>query len=230
MSADTLDSDRRDERILILAPIGRDAALARATLQAAGITALIIRDMEALCRELASGAGGLLLTQEALAGPALEQLLAALGEQLPWSDLPLVVLVSGGVGTAAITRLTEALGQQANATFLERPMRAATLVGAVEVALRSRRRQYELRGHLQARAEAEAAERRARTAAEEASRIRDHFIASVAHDLKHPLAVMKGYAQLLRRRTRSGSISATAASFDASAAEGLVDGLSRIED
>jgi signal transduction histidine kinase len=186
-----------DERVLIMAPLVRDASLARATLEAAGITARVCADMAELEREAAAGAGALLLTQEALGGAALDRLLAVLERQPPWSDLPSVVLVSGGAGTPASARLAGVLGPRANATLLERPVRAATLVGAVQVALRARRRQYELRRHVQALAEA-------RAATERATQVRDRFLASAAHDLKNPLSAIKGYAQLLRRRTARG--------------------------
>ena len=43
-------------------------------------------------------------------------------------------------------------------------------------------------------------EQAARTAAEEALRIRDELLAVVSHDLKNPLAAIKGNAQLLRKR------------------------------
>lgn len=190
----------RDERILVLAPVGRDAALAAATLAAAGLAVHVCAGFDALLREIASGAGALVLTQEALPGSATEGLLAALADQPPWSDPPLVVLVGGGAESPAAARLAATLGERAAATFLERPVRAATLVGAARAALRARRRQYELRDHLLARERAEAAERRARAAAERAGRTRDELMASVAHDLKNPLAAAKGHAQLLRRR------------------------------
>jgi signal transduction histidine kinase len=68
------------------------------------------------------------------------------------------------------------------------------------VALRARRRQYELRDQLQAREEAEAAEREARRLAEDAMHTREVFMATVAHDLKNPLGAVHGYTQLLERQ------------------------------
>ncbi len=41
-------------------------------------------------------------------------------------------------------------------------------------------------------------ERRARTLAEEAVRVRDQFLSTISHDLKSPLTTIKGQAQLLR--------------------------------
>lgn len=117
----------RDERILLLAPVGRDAALASATLRAAEIATRVCADIAEVCREVVAGAGGLLLTQEALSADAVGRLLDLLGAQPPWSDLPLIVLVAGDSTAPAPAPPVAALGQRANATFLERPVRAATL-------------------------------------------------------------------------------------------------------
>jgi signal transduction histidine kinase len=141
------------------------------------------------------------LTQEALSPPSLDRLLDALAGQPSWSDLPLVVLISRGPGTLASTSLVASLAPRASVTLLERPVRIITLVSAVRAAFWARQRQYEVRDLLAARLEAEEAERRARADAEQAVQIRDQFLASVAHDLKNPLAGIKGYAQLLRRQT-----------------------------
>ncbi len=146
-----------DERILILAPTGRDAALAHAALAEAGLCPHACPDGETLCRELESGAGAALITKEALTGPALARLKGFLTAQPPWSDLPLLILTSGGRPTAEGRRRLQALETLGNATLLERPLRVTTLVNAVRVALQSRRRQYELRDHLAERARLEAA-------------------------------------------------------------------------
>jgi len=190
----------RDERILILAPVGRDAELAREALSRAGLTAEIQPDLVETCGH-AMAAGVLLLTQEALAGDAIDQLLDTLSKQPPWSDIPLIVLVSRNSPASMV--LSARLGVQANATFLERPTGAATLLRAAEMALRARRRQYELRDYLGALAATQEAERHARSLAEEAVRSRDDFLANVAHDLKNPLGAIKGYAQLLQRQISS---------------------------
>ena len=47
-------------------------------------------------RQIAAGAGALLLTEEALESPLLSNLLEVLKAQPAWSELPLVILTSGG--------------------------------------------------------------------------------------------------------------------------------------
>ena len=103
---------------------------------------------DAFLRELAVGAGAALITNEALTPPALKRLTETLAAQPPWSDLPLVILTTGGPGAAGGRRRMEALSALGNATLLERPLRVPTLVSVVRVALAARRRQYELREHL----------------------------------------------------------------------------------
>ena len=140
-----------DERILLLAPTGRDSALAADVLRAEGLTVTVEATMDDLTRALIDGAGLLIVSQEALTPPALDSLSRPLSRQPPWSDLPLIVLTGSGHATEAGETLLSSFDRLSNATFLERPLRIATLVRAVHVALRARRRQYEIREHLRER-------------------------------------------------------------------------------
>ncbi len=81
--------------------------------------------------------GALLVTEEALAGPDLEPLLAWCASQPPWSDLPVIVLATRQAGTArrCASRLLERLG---NVVLLERPINAETLLSAAAASLRAR--------------------------------------------------------------------------------------------
>jgi len=146
--------------LLILAPSGRDAATAAELLGRDGIACRTVPDATALRAAMDETVGAVLVADEALSKPALDALSTALAMQPPWSDLPFVVLTRGGVaGRTAVAelRLPETLG---NALFLERPLNALSLVGAVRSALRARLRQRQLRTHLLGR-EADAAAARA---------------------------------------------------------------------
>jgi PAS domain S-box-containing protein len=139
------------ERALILAPHGRDAAVATALLAEAGIAAEACSDLLALQDELHRGAGVAILTEEAVRTADLRGLAAWIAAQPSWSDLPVVLLTGHGGGqerNPAAARLTDALG---NVTFLERPFHPTTLVSIVRTALRGRRRQYEARARLDER-------------------------------------------------------------------------------
>jgi signal transduction histidine kinase len=152
-------------------------------LREAGIASEECRDTETLSRMITEGAGAALLTEEALSPAATHRLLEALSRQPPWSDLPLVVLTSGGETTARSLSTLEMLGS-ANTSLLERPIRKITLVKAVQMALRGRRRQYEVRDHVAAR-------ERARLEAEAANSAKDEFLAMLAHELRNPLSAVR---------------------------------------
>jgi len=151
--------DNRDERILILAPIGRDAAMTARHLQDAGLRAEACGDIEELCEETRAGAGMIFLTGEALTFEAMQCLRESLAGQPAWSDIPLVVLTSGGSEKPVNTGMLAALGEAGSVTLIERPVRLMTLMSAVKSALRARQRQYDVREHL-------AGERRSKEALE----------------------------------------------------------------
>lgn len=136
------------ERVLILAPIGRDAALAQALLAEAGICSAACRDLQQLPGMIAEGAGLALLAEEALRDADTAPIRCFVAEQPPWSDLPFVLLTRHGGGVernARAARLSQVFG---NVSFLERPFHPTTLVSVVRTALRGRRQQYEARARL----------------------------------------------------------------------------------
>ncbi|HXJ64331.1 MAG TPA: PAS domain S-box protein, partial [Actinomycetota bacterium] len=134
-----------DQRVLIFAPAGRDSAASRSILSRAGIETLICTGTATVCREVESGAGALLVGEEAATPTATNALSDALALQPSWSDLPILMLTGPGPDSAAATIAAAKLG---NVTLLERPVRVVSLVSAVRAALRSRQRQYELRDRL----------------------------------------------------------------------------------
>jgi signal transduction histidine kinase/CheY-like chemotaxis protein len=143
------------ERALVLAPRGRDATIAVAMLDEAGISAEACASLSDLIRQLDQGAGFVVVTEEALATADLAPLAAWLTDQEEWSDLPFVLLTSHGGGlerNPAARRYLDVLG---NVTFLERPFHPTTLVSLARSALRVRRRQYEARGRLETLREGE---------------------------------------------------------------------------
>jgi PAS domain S-box-containing protein len=134
-----------EQRVLILAPAGRDSAAARSILSRAGSETMICTSVATLCRAVEGGAGALMLGEEALTAPATNALAEVLGRQPSWSDIPILLLTGPGPDSAIATAALSKLG---NVTLLERPVRVTSLVSAVRAALRGRQRQYELRDRL----------------------------------------------------------------------------------
>jgi len=76
-------------RVLILAPTGQDAVLIERALTDVKMSSMICRTLEELNDALVSGAGAVLLAQEALHAKAIDAFVRVLQAQPPWSDIPL---------------------------------------------------------------------------------------------------------------------------------------------
>src|SRR5579884_3093536 len=85
-----------EERVLVLMPTDQDGVRTCALLAEAGLSGRGCADLDELCREIAAGAGAVLLTDEAVGGDGAGRLAAALAGQPAWSDLPLVALTRAG--------------------------------------------------------------------------------------------------------------------------------------
>jgi two-component sensor histidine kinase len=137
------------ERILILAPHGRDGEVASKLLQEAGWATLPCPDLASLCLELGKGAAIVVIVEEVVVSENLTCLAEWIETQPPWSDFPIIILTGQGETpgrNALAERLQDLLG---NVSFLERPFHASTLISVTRSALRSRRRQYQAREMLE---------------------------------------------------------------------------------
>jgi two-component sensor histidine kinase len=187
------------ERAIILAPHGRDAAIAADLLRGVGITSQACPDMPALVREIAQGAGFAIVTEETLRNADLKDLARLLSAQPPWSDFAFILLTLRGGGierNPALARLSEVLG---NVVFLERPFHPGTLVSVARSALRGRRRQYEARARLE---DLHQGEVRLRAGLDKEKRAAEHqrlLIDELNHRVKNTLATVQSIsAQTLR--------------------------------
>jgi signal transduction histidine kinase/CheY-like chemotaxis protein len=187
-----------EERILVHTPTGRDALLIAASLRQARLVAQVCADWPTLEREIAKGAAAILISEEALDPVGARRLQLMLEDQPAWSDLPIMLLIGRSADSQGLHAAARAIG---NVTLLERPMRVAALLSASEYALRARRRQYESRSHLHALERAaedlSASEQQLR----EAHARKDEFLATLAHELRNPLAPIRNALHVLRRRT-----------------------------
>jgi signal transduction histidine kinase/ActR/RegA family two-component response regulator len=145
------------------------------------------------------------------------QLAEAIRDQPPWSAVPVVVLAREGGTQRVESSVAESL---ASVIIVERPVRTRTLLSVILSALRSRGNQYQIRDALllreqQAR-EMRAQEERLRSALlalqtsqaelarqaeqlREAGQRKDEFLATLAHELRNPLAPIQTGLDLLAR-------------------------------
>ncbi|HEY0586849.1 MAG TPA: response regulator [Pseudoduganella sp.] len=157
----------QEQRIVIFAPVGKDARLIEQVLKQVRLACHICLVLDDVVKQLQQGAAALFVVEEAFSDEFLRELTAFLAAQPAWSDLPVLVLSKEGLDSPGIQRIFEQVG---NVTLLERPVRRATLVSAALSAGRARRRQYEMR---------------------EVDRHKDEFLAILGHELRNPLAPIR---------------------------------------
>jgi signal transduction histidine kinase/ActR/RegA family two-component response regulator len=188
-----------EQRVLVLMPSVRDAERTIQMLSEAHVASRTCADVAALRAEASRGAGALLLTQEVLSADTNDEIGQLLRAQEPWSMLPLLLIVWEHV-PESVERT--AVGHYPSMTVLEKPVRARTLIGAVQSALRGRANQYQVRDLLRERErqsrELAAQDEKLRSAlavlSKQADQLRstdklkDQFLATLAHELRNPLA------------------------------------------
>ncbi len=131
--------------MLVLAPTARDGQVTRDLIAQAASRSVVCENLLCLTHEMLAGAGRILVTEDIFRATGIEKFLAALAAQPPWSDIPVLFLLPGGNNTDITS---EALAALRNVTLLERPTSMRSLASAVQVAVRGRLRQYQIRDQI----------------------------------------------------------------------------------
>ena len=235
-----------EERILVLAPKGRDALVIEQVLARGGVQCTICTDYNDLVQQMHLPAAATLVVEEALHGVDLQPLLAILAHQPSWSDFPFIVLTShlAGKEQMQVHSLGKKLG---NVVMLERPFNAETLRSAAKSALRARKRQYQARSALQERMDLNAsletriAERTAELAQANDRLMREmrereraqmalmqthkmealgHLTSGISHDFNNLLSIIQGNADLIKIQVSDEKIKRIADTISKAAQQG----------
>src|SRR5690606_20208291 len=112
-----------EDRILILAPKGRDAAVIEQVLTRGGAQCAICADYDELVQQIQLPAAAALVVEEALHNVDLQPLLAILAQQPSWSDFPFIILTSQ-LASKEDMQIHSLIRQLGNVVMLERPFNA----------------------------------------------------------------------------------------------------------
>jgi signal transduction histidine kinase len=187
-----------DHRTIIVAPTGKDGRLVAGLLERLTIPCHIAASIPEACALIREGAGAAIIAEEAFLEGSMSELLQVVHQQPSWSDFPLILLTVSGRVTIESERLREMRRPLGNLFLLERPIRPETLLSTLEIALRGRERQYQIRDQIEQYARAQEALLRSEKLA-----VTGRLAASIAHEINNPLEAVTNLLFLMRGEASS---------------------------
>jgi signal transduction histidine kinase len=175
-----------DERVIICVESAYDAERIVNLLASLDINGVSCPDYVAASDQVSQGAAAVILSGSPTILQRSSEILSVFHAQPAWSAIPIIFIVEESA-TAAMFLEDIPLG----VTFLERPIRVNTLTSVARLALNARRNQYTVRNLLQER------ERLVDQLRAEA-KMKNEFLATLAHELRNPLAPVRTGLRILR--------------------------------
>lgn len=178
------DLSREERRILMVAISERDRVHTARLCREDSLEVDFCETVEELVYAAEEGAAAILLNDLALRRDHILPLLDFLSEQPAWSDLP-TILVTAEERPSWLSK-----HGLVNVAILRQPVHVDTLLSVLRSAIASRVKQYQVRDLLHEQAETQAELRRA-------DRRKDEFLATLAHELRNPIAPIKSALDLV---------------------------------
>src|SRR5690349_11254381 len=126
-------------QVLLCAPFGKDAQILAKIFSSEGLEVISCRSLKEVAALCSDETDSIFLTEEALVSASIQALEKFLLQQEPWSDIPIVLFASAGARASEwLTRFQSKLGNNANVSIVERPVRTPTILSALMTAKRAR--------------------------------------------------------------------------------------------
>jgi two-component sensor histidine kinase len=145
---DSASNYESEPHIFLLAPRIADAETLSRIIDAIGKSAKIVT-LDELESSLAPATGILLCTQEAISHRLISILKKVVANQPTWSQLPLLVLVDSDVDSTSLRKAFEDISAGNVLSILRKPIQSIEFLTGLESALSLKRRQLEIRKHLE---------------------------------------------------------------------------------
>lgn len=173
--------------ILLTTQKRANAQMMMQVLTAKGLPCIDVFELDAVIEAIQANNVALVILTEAALGtaPDFDKFLESLGQQPPWSDVPIIFLLKDCQHFLHCRAMLRHAAYCRNITLLELPLKQQEFLSVVQTALQNRQRQFELRdtlGRLQT-----------------SNQALESFGHTVSHELRNPLGVITTSLDLLAR-------------------------------